>query len=142
MEKIDKLLEFLLENIEDERINVYKKYKYGFKNYYLNFYIDEDPNSKNHVSSHHLFQYRDSLEVVFDNRNKCIEIFGGDEQHPLVIENEELLLKWSNILEDIVSNNLENRAVDVFEKTLNDCFNKNLYRELQMKKLFKSDESL
>lgn len=141
MEKIDKLLEFLLENLEDERLTVYKKFKYGFKNYYLNFYVDEDPNN-NQNQTHRIFQYRDSLEVVFDNRNKCIEIYGGDEQHPLIIEDESLLLKWSSILEDIVSNNLEERAVSVFEKTLSECFNKNLYRELQMKKLFKEDESL
>ena len=30
----------------------------------------------------------------------------------------------------------------VFEKTLNECYNKNLHRELQMKKIFKEDDAL
>lgn len=140
MEKINKLLEFIIDHLEDDRITVFKKFKYGFKNYHLNFYIDEDP-TKNQTK-HSLFQYRDSLEIVFDNRNKCIEIYGGSEDHPLILEDEDLLKKWSDILEEIVSQNLEERCVDVFEKTLSECYNKNLYRELQIKKLFKDDESL
>ncbi len=140
MEKINKLLEFLLDHLEDNRITVHKKFKYGFKNYYLNFYIDEDPNQNQKQNS--FFRYRDSLEILFDNRNKCIEIYGGNEDHPLIIEDETLLQKWSSILEEIVSKNLEERCVDVFEKTLSECYNKDLYRELQIKKLFKEDESL
>ena len=141
MEKIDKLLQFLLENIEDERISIFKKLKYGCRYYHLHFTIDEDPLPKSN-NSKNIFQYRDSLEVIFDNRNQCIEIFGGYEDHPLIIEDKELLEKWSSILEEIVSKNLEERAVNAFEKTLNDCFNKNLYREIQMKKIFKDDESI
>ena len=135
MEKVNSLLEFLLENIEDKRFSVYKKYKYGFKNYYLNFYVDEDPVTKQ--TQQNIYQFRDGLEIVFDNRNKCIEIYGGSEEHPMIVEDEVLLEKWSNILEEIVSRNLEERIVDIFEKTLSTCYNKNLYRELQMKKLLK-----
>ncbi len=142
MEKINKLLDFLFEHLEDNRITVHKKFKYGFKNYYLNFYIDEDPNKNQTQNQHNFFRYRDSLEILFDNRNKCIEIYGGNEDHPLIIEDETLLQKWSSILEEVVSKNLEERCVDIFEKTLSECYNKDLYRELQIKKLFKEDESL
>ena len=73
----------------------------------------------------------------------CIrDRYGGDEEHPILVEDEKLLEKWSNILEDIVSKDLEERVVEVFEKTLSNCHNKNLYRELQMKKIFKEDESV
>ncbi len=140
MQKIDKFLEFFLEHLDDERITVYKKLKYGYRYYHLNFHIDEDPNQNTANNSY--FKYRDSMEIIFDNRNSCIEIIGGDESVPLIIEDKELLEKWSNILEDIVSNKLEERIIDVFEKSLSECFNKNLHRELQMKKIFKQDESL
>ena len=137
MQKIDKFLQFFLDNIEDERITVFKRMKYGHRYYYINFIVDEDPTQNN--SSH--FQYRENLEIVFDNRNSCIEIHGGSD-NALIIEDNALLEKWSTILEEIVSNNIEQKVIDVFEKTLNDCYNKNLYRELQMKKLFKEDESI
>jgi hypothetical protein len=136
MEKIDKFLEFFIEHLDDDRISVYKKIKYGYKYYHINFYIDEDP-VKNSNNQTYGFRYRDNLEITFDNRNECIEIYGGNEDHSLIIEDKALLKKWSEILESIVSDNLEKRVVDIFEKSLNDCHNKNLHRELQMKKILK-----
>lgn len=138
MDKLDKFLQFFLNNIDDKRISVSKKMKYGFRFYYITFVVDEDPIKK----STQLYQYRENMEVIFDNRNGCIEIFGGYENHPLIVEDKILLEKWSKILESVVNENLEERVVDVFEKTLNECYNKNLYRELQMKKIFKEDESV
>lgn len=140
MKKIDKFIEFFVENKDDKRINIFKKIKYGYKYYHIQFTIDEDPS--NLKNNHGYFSYRENMEILFDNRNQCVEIFGGDEKNSIIIEDIQLLEKWSNILEDIVSSNIENRAVDVFEKTISECYNKNLYRELQMKKLFKEDESI
>lgn len=140
MNKVDKFLEFFLEHIDDPRISVFKKMKYGHRYYYINFYVDEDPTAQNKQPG--IFQYRDNMEIVFDNRNNCIEVFGGEDSNSLIIEDLELLKKWSNILEEIVSKNLEDRVINVFEKTLSECFNKNLHRELQMKKIFKQDERL
>lgn len=138
MEKLDKFLQFFIDNSDDKRISISKKMKYGFRYYYITFVVDEDPVKQ----SNQLYQYRENMEVTFDNRNGCIEIFGGDEGYPLIVEDKDLLSKWSSILEEIVSHNLENRVIDIFEKTLNECYNKNLYRELQMKKIFKEDEPL
>lgn len=138
MEKLDKFLQFFIDNIDDKRISISKKMKYGFRYYYITFMVDEDPVKQ----SNQIYQYRENMEVTFDNRNGCIEIFGGDEGYPLIVEDKELLDKWSHKLEEIVSHNLENRVIDIFEKTLSECYNKNLYRELQMKKIFKEDESL
>jgi hypothetical protein len=139
MEKIDKFLEFFIENLDDKRISVYKKMKYGHRYYYINFLVDDDPNQNTKNS---IYQYRDNMEIVFDNRNLCIEVYGGDENNTLIIEDKNLLEKWSNILEEITCRNLEDRVISIFENTLNECYNKNLYRELQMKKLFKEDESI
>lgn len=140
MEKIDKFLEFFLDNIDDKRISISKKMKYGHRYYYINFMVDEDPTIQNNQNS--IYQYRDNMEIIFDNRNECIEIYGGDENNTIIVEDKLLLKKWSNILEEVVNKDLENRVINIFEKTLNECYNKNLYRELQMKKLFKEDESI
>jgi hypothetical protein len=137
MKKIDKFLEFFIDHIDDPRISVYKKMKYGHRYYYISFIIDEDPSLRNNSG---MFGYRENLEIVFDNRNCCIEVYGG-ESNTIIIEDMELLNKWSNIIEGIVSENIEDKVVDIFEKSFSNCFNKNLHRELQMKKILK-DESI
>ena len=43
MKEIDEFLEFLLQNETDERISISKKMKFGYRNYYVNFYIDDEP---------------------------------------------------------------------------------------------------
>lgn len=131
MDKFDELLQFMIDNKNDERISVYKKMKYGYRHYYINFYMDEDPNQ----SQNSIYKYGGSMNITFDNRNKCIEIDGGSEDYPIIIEDHNLLEKWSSILEEIVNEDIEKRIVNIFEKTLEDCYNKNLHRELQMKKI-------
>ena len=135
MKKVDNFLEFFINHLDDERVTVYKKMKYGYRYYHINFIIDSDEKFQT-------YRYRDSMEIIFDNRNGCIEIHGGEESHPIVIEDKDLLEKWSNIIEEITTKDLEERVIDIFEKSLSGCYNKDMYRELQMKKIFKEDESL
>jgi hypothetical protein len=137
VEKLDSLIEFLVQNIEDDRINLSKKIKYGFRFYFLSLEIDIDPNSKSHS-----YHYRDQMELIFDNRNECIEVYGTNDTNPVVVEDKELLNKWSSKFEDMLNTNIEKKVVDIFEKSIGDCFNKNLYRQLQMKKIINDDESL
>lgn len=137
MEKIDSLIEFLFENIDDDRINLAKKIKYGFRFYFLTLEIDIDPNKKNVT-----YPYRDQMEVVFDNRNECIEFYGTNDSNPIVIEDKELLNKWSGKFETFLNTNIEEKVVKVFETSISECFNKNLYRELQVKKIISEDESI
>lgn len=137
VEKLDSLIEFLVQNIEDDRINLSKKIKYGFRFYFLTLEIDIDPNSKSHS-----YHYRDQMELIFDNRNECIEVYGTNDTNPIVVEDKELLTKWSNKFEDMLNTNIEKKVVDIFEKSIGECFNKNLYRQLQMKKIINDDESL
>lgn len=137
MEKVNNLIEFLVQHLGDKRISIHKLIKYGYRYYYINFYVDSEINTKQ--SS---FSFRDSLEITFDNRNQCIEVHGEGEERSLIIEDQLLLKKWSDILEEIVSRNLEQRCQNVFEKSLSQCSDKGLYREFQIKKLLKDDESL
>jgi hypothetical protein len=135
MDKFNELLQFIIDNRKDDRISIYKKMKYGYRHYYVSFYIDEETSSQQTQNPLAIYKYGGSMNITFDNRNKSIEIDGGDEDYPIIIEDHELLEKWSSILEEIVNENIEKRIVNIFEKTLEECYNKNLHRELQMKKI-------
>ena len=137
---VDEILNFIFEHKNDHRISIYKKMKYGFKHYYISFTIDEEPDSKNNGNTY--MRYRDSFEISIDNRNKCIEfIYAGDKN--IIIEDDTLLDKWSTKLDEYLSDNLEYKIKSLFENVLSSCYNKNLYREYQMKKIFpEEDESI
>ncbi len=141
MDKLNYFIQFLIDHRLDERVNIFKKMKYGYRFYHIEFSIDEDPNPKKTNTNHYL-QFRDCVEIIFDNRNKCIEFVSGNEYSPIVIESEEMVQKWSEIIEEIVSENIEEKACDLIEKSISQCFNKNLHRELQMKKILTTNEPL
>lgn len=129
MQQLDEFIQLLLDNIDnDERITLDKRIKYGCRHYYLQLDIDEDKTQKNT----HFF--RDNLEIHFDGRNSCIEVNGHDEQS-VIIEDEEMLKKWSEVFEKIIKANLETKLKDKITTSLNACNNKSLLRQYQMKKL-------
>lgn len=129
MDKFDELLQFLIDNKNDNRISIFKRMKYGYRYYHISFSIDTDP-----INKPVPFDIERSMNIIFDNRNKCVEIEGRGE-YAIIIEDLQLLEKWSTILEDILNENVEKRVVDIFTKTIESCYNKNLHRELQMKKI-------
>ena len=59
-----------------------------------------------------------------------------------MIEDSELVKKWSEIIENYIEDNNKDRLSGFIEKTLSKCHNKNLYREFQMKKILPDNESL
>ena len=72
-EYLDNMIQFLMDHIDrDDRISVIKKMKYGFRHYHLILSIDEENTNLNSNQNH--YHFRESLEINFDNRNKCIEI--------------------------------------------------------------------
>jgi len=66
MERLDNFLHFFIDHIDDSRISVFKKIKYGYRYYYISFYIDDDPN-QNTQNQNYGFKYRENLEITFDN---------------------------------------------------------------------------
>ena len=77
MKEIDEFLHFLLEHESDERISFSKKMKYGYRYYYISFNIDEkseDDNKNQSFGSLRGYRISDSIEIVVDNRNTCIEL--------------------------------------------------------------------
>ena len=131
MSSIDKFLSFLFEHKNDDRISISKKIKFGFKHFYILFSIDESPDSQ-----HSRVMYSDHVEIIIDNRNKCIEISYDHGHSNFIIEDEDIIEKWSNILDNFLSQDKDEKVKSIFENALNSCHNKNLYREYQMKKLF------
>jgi hypothetical protein len=147
MKEIDEFLQFLLEHESDERISFSKKMKYGYRYYYISFNIDEKPEEDNNKNQSYgsLRGYRitDSIEIVVDNRNTCIELIYDNSIENIIIEDKKLVDKWSNILEEYINNDVSTKVKNIIENALSSCYNKNLHRTYQMKKILPdNDESL
>ena len=147
MKEIDEFLEFLLQNESDERISISKKMKFGYRNYYVNFYIDDEPEDKTKNQNQgyaalRSYRIQDSIDIVIDNRNKCIELTYDSGASNIIVEDEELINKWNGILEEYISRDLPSKTKDVIEKALSDCYKKDLHRQYQMKKILPDDESI
>lgn len=146
MKEIDEFLQFLLDHESDERISFSKKMKYGYRYYYVSFNIDEKPEeeSKNQsFGSLRGYRISDSVEIIIDNRNGCVEMIYDNGIENIIIEDKHLLNKWSEILEEYINRDVDVKAKDIIEKTLSSCYNKNLHRTYQMKKILPdNDESL
>ena len=147
MREIDEFLHFLLDHESDERISFSKKMKYGYRYYYVNFNIDEKPEEegKNQSYGHSLrgFRISDSVEIIIDNRNSCIEMIYDNGMENIIIEDTKLLNKWSDLLEEYINKDISTKTKDAIENALSSCYNKNLHRTYQMKKILPdNDESL
>jgi len=146
MKEIDEFLQFLLENESDERIDIYKKMKYGYRYYYVSFSIDEKPEEEDNNNQSYgrlrSFRMSESIDIVIDNRNSCIEITYEHGSENIIYEDKTLVEKWSSILEEYINRNISEKTTNIIEKSLSSCYNKNLYRTYQMKKILPDNESL
>jgi hypothetical protein len=140
MEELNNFLHFILENSDDKRITISKKMKYGFQHFYINFNIDQLDKDGNYSGRPNAIFYRNSLSIIIDNRNKCIEIESEIDDKSLVIEDEEFVNRWSLTLDEFLSIEITKKISDIIDITLSSCENKNLHRDYKMKKIFKDDE--
>jgi hypothetical protein len=133
VKEIDDFLEFLMDFIYDDRLSIYKRMKYGYRHYHIDFEIDEEKSTS----------YPDKLRFIIDNRNVCIEIISPGENDILIIEDKELVEKWSAFCEEFLNKNMSEKVHNIFEKSLQSCFRKDIFREYQMRKLgFSGDDPL
>ncbi len=136
MEEIDEILNFLLKNKSDDRISIYKKMKYGYRHYHIDFEIDEE----NRTSKSY---YTDHISIEIDNRNNCITMsspYIENKTSSILLENKDLVDKWSSILEEEIDKNLSSNIKNIFEKSLSSCFRKDIYRSYQMRKILGDDD--
>ena len=139
MEELNNFLHFILENTNDKRIHISKKMKYGFQHFYITFNIDQLDKEGKYSNINSIF-YRNTLSIVIDNRNKCIEIESEINDKSLVIEDEKFVNKWSPILDEFINREITEKISEIIDITLFSCENKNLHRDYKMKKIFKDDE--
>jgi len=127
MNNLDDLLTFLFEFKNDDRVVIYKRMKYGFRYYHIDFQIDKKEDQKTY--------YDDYMRITIDTRNDCVDLSSGIEDNGLLIEDKDLVKKWDDILESHLLTNLDERIVSMFETTFKSCNRKDIYREYQMKKM-------
>lgn len=146
MEKIDDLINFLWNRRTDDRVTITKDKKYGWRNYYLNMTIDEEPdNDSNNTSSFPLRGIygfsRGSLSIHIDNRNNCVNIHYGSNN--IVIEDDTLVQKWGSIFEEYILSENDTAIDNIINRAFSDCYRKDFHRDWKMKKIFDDeDESL
>lgn len=132
MEELDQFIQFLIDHISDDRISLSKKMKYGFRHYHLLFVIDAEPEDNSNKNSY-MSRFNGSVEIVFDNRNRCIEVFDHLKDDSIMIEDSELMDKWNPILEEIVNQNIGSKVVGIMENAIASCYRKDLHREYKIK---------
>jgi hypothetical protein len=138
--ELDQFIQFLIDHQSDDRVRISKKMKYGFRHYHLLFVIDDEPEESKNSNHPFLARFSGSVEIVFDNRNKCIDLFDHSSDEHIVIEDLELLEKWNDVLEQIVNVDIGVRVTRIMESALAACYRKDLHRIYKMKYLFDEED--
>ena len=131
MNELDSFLTHLFNNIESEDITLSKKMKYGYRHYYLNIKVEQQEETEISFSKNGL--YISDFTIVIDNRNKCIDIFSNMDT--IVVEDTELVEKWTNIFEQYIQDNLEKTVGDLINNTFTNTNQKGLLRGYKLKKM-------
>jgi hypothetical protein len=140
MNEIDEFLAFIYDNIEDERIEVSKKMKYGFRHFGINLYLENKTESDvtyNGSTGQITDNSYNSIQILIDCRNNCIEL--NVNMDDVVIEDIDLTQKWADLLEEYLNNKLENKVSTLINNGLSKT---DLLREYKLKKIIKEDESI
>lgn len=140
LKELDQFIQFLIDHKSDDGVRISKKMKYGFRYYHLLFVIDDEPEESKNSNHPFLARFSGSVEIVFDNRNKCIDLFDHSSDEHIVIEDLELLEKWNDVLEQIVNVDIGARVTRMMESALAACYRKDLHRIYKMKYLFDEED--
>ena len=136
MNELDNFLTHLFNNIESEDITLSKKMKYGYRHYYLNVNVQkeekEDKNSTNN-SGIYLSGGGGDFCITIDNRNKCIDIFSNFDN--IVVEDKDLVDKWTEIFEQYIQTGLEKEVGNLINNVFSNSTQRNLLRDYKLKKI-------
>ena len=135
MEKVDNFLEFFINHLDDERVTVYKKMKYGYRHFGVNVYLENiEEDSINHTISNSGKMFTNSsynnINILVDCRNKCIDFNVNMDE--VVIEDEIFTEKWANILDEYLNNRIESKVNELINLALAKT---DLLREYKIKKI-------
>lgn len=136
MNELDLFLTHLFDNIESEDIILSKKMKYGYRHYYLNVKVekevDQDTNNSSVSGTYYLSGGGDFC-ITIDNRNKCIDIFSNFDN--IVVEDKDLVDKWTEIFEEYIQTGLETEVGNLINNVFSNSTQKNLLRDYKLKKI-------
>ena len=135
MKELDLFLTHLFTNIDNEDINLSKKMKYGYRHYYLNVNVEkEEQEDKNSINNSGIYlSGGGDFCITIDNRNKCIDIFSNFDN--IVVEDKDLVDKWTEIFEEYIQTGLETEVGNLINKVFSNSTQKNLLRDYKLKKI-------
>ncbi len=125
MKNLENFLNYVIDNLDDDRIHISKKVKYGCRYFTVSINLPT-------INSR-------EITIIVDTRNHIIEV-GYDFGQNVVIESESLTKKWADIFEKKYTEDIDQR----FDVILNDFISqtdktgKDFWRDWTMKKIFKS----
>jgi len=135
MNELDLFLTHLFTNIDNEDINLSKKMKYGYRHYYLNVNVEkEEKEDKNSINNSGVYlSGNGDFCITIDNRNKCIDIFSNFDN--IVVEDKDLVDKWTEIFEEYIQTSLEKEVGNLINNVFSNSTQKNLLRDYKLKKI-------
>lgn len=133
MNEIDTFISYLFDNIDNENINISKKIKDGFRIYNLSLRLENKNTFGLQNGIKGLSSYNDTV-IIIDNYNKCIEFTSG-LYDSIIIEDNDLLKKWSDLFEDYLNSNLNNTVTKLINCLFDDANNKSILRDYKFKKI-------
>jgi hypothetical protein len=135
MNELDLFLTHLFSNIENEDIILSKKMKYGYRHYYLNVNVEkEDKEDKNSINNSGIYlSGGGDFCITIDNRNKCIDIFSNFDN--IVVEDKDLVDKWTEIFEEYIQTSLEKEVGNLINNVFSNSTQRNLLRDYKLKKI-------
>ena len=135
MNELDLFLTHLFTNIDNKDIILSKKMKYGYRHYYLNVNVEkEDKEDKNSINNSGIYlSGGGDFCITIDNRNKCIDIFSNFDN--IVVEDKDLVDKWTEIFEEYIQTGLEKEVVNLINNVFSNSTQRNLLRDYKLKKI-------
>jgi hypothetical protein len=135
MNELDLFLTHLFTNIDNEDITLSKKMKYGYRHYYLNVNVEkEEKEEKNSINNSGVYlSANGDFCITIDNRNKCIDIFSNFDN--IVVEDKDLVDKWTEIFEEYIQTSLEKEVGNLINNVFSNSTQKNLLRDYKLKKI-------
>jgi hypothetical protein len=135
MNELDLFLTHLFTNIDNKDIILSKKMKYGYRHYYLNVNVEkEDKEDKNSINNSGIYlSGGGDFCITIDNRNKCIDIFSNFDN--IVVEDKDLVDKWTEIFEEYIQTGLEKEVGNLINNVFSNSTQRNLLRDYKLKKI-------
>ncbi len=129
MKEIDEFLEFMFENIEDDRFEITKNIVSGYRIYAISLNIERIDNKKSTLTIKGIMSYNNIL-LTIDCQNKYIDLTVNMDS--VLIESGELVKKWETIIEEHLNSKLDSTVKKLIDMALDKS---DLSRDYKIKKI-------